>query len=69
MFASRSHRDRSFFCTGQCRDGNRSGGGTIFDTEFGQDAFDVLALGVSQKRPTRLATPFGAKHIPGASAA
>jgi hypothetical protein len=40
----RSHRiapDRSFFCIGQCkRDG--SGGGTIFDAEFAQDAFDVL---------------------------
>jgi hypothetical protein len=30
------------FCVGQCRKGNGSGGGTIFDAEFAQDAFDVL---------------------------
>ncbi len=41
MFASPSHRI-AHFLHGQCRDGDRSGGGTIFDTEFGQDAFDVL---------------------------
>jgi len=33
----------SFFCIGQCRNGDGSGGGTIFDAEFAQDAFDVLA--------------------------
>jgi hypothetical protein len=26
-----------------CRKGNGSGGGTIFDAEFAQDVFDVLA--------------------------
>jgi hypothetical protein len=43
---NRSHiiaPDRSFFCVGQCRKGDGSGGGTIFDAEFAQDAFDVLA--------------------------
>jgi hypothetical protein len=35
--------DRSFFCVGQCRKGDSSGSGTIFDAEFAQDAFDVLA--------------------------
>jgi len=30
------------FCVGQCRNGDGSGGGTIFDAEFAQDAFDVL---------------------------
>ena len=34
--------DRSSFYAGQCRNGNRSGGGTIFNAEFGQDALDVL---------------------------
>ena len=28
---------------GQCRKGDGSGRGTIFDAEFAQDAFDVLA--------------------------
>ena len=28
---------------GRCRKGDGSGGGTIFDAEFAQDAFDVLA--------------------------
>ena len=43
---NRSHiiaPDLSFFCVGQCRKGDGSGGGTIFDAEFAQDAFDVLA--------------------------
>ena len=43
---NRSHviaPDRSFFCVGQCRKGDGSGGGTIFDVEFAQDVFDVLA--------------------------
>jgi hypothetical protein len=35
--------DHSFFCAGQCRKGDGSGGGTIFDAEFAQDVFDVLA--------------------------
>ena len=42
---NRSHiiaPDRLFFCVGQCRKGHGSGGGTIFDAEFAQDAFDVL---------------------------
>ncbi|MFZ0917960.1 MAG: hypothetical protein WAN04_13785 [Candidatus Udaeobacter sp.] len=30
------------FCAGQCRNSHGSGGGTIFDAEFAQDAFDVL---------------------------
>lgn len=34
--------DRSFFCAGQCRNSHSSGGGTIFDAEFAQNAFDVL---------------------------
>jgi len=38
---SRSHiiaPDRSYFCIGQCRKGDGSGSGTIFDAEFAQDA-------------------------------
>ena len=31
------------FAFGQCRKRDGSGGGTIFDAEFAQDAFDVLA--------------------------
>ena len=34
---------RSFFCVGECRKGDGSGGGTIFDAEFAEDVFDVLA--------------------------
>ena len=33
----------SNFCLGQCRKGDGSRGGTIFDVEFAQDVFDVLA--------------------------
>jgi hypothetical protein len=43
---NRSHiiaPDLSFFCIGQCRKGDGSSSGTIFDAEFAQDAFDVLA--------------------------
>ncbi len=43
---NRSHiiaPDRSFFCAAQCRKSDGSGGGTIFDAEFPQDAFYVLA--------------------------
>ena len=32
-----------YFCIGQCPKGDGSGGGTIFDAEFAEDAFDVLA--------------------------
>ena len=35
--------DRLFSCAGQCRNGHYSGSGTIFDAEFAQDVFDVLA--------------------------
>ena len=31
------------FCLGQCRKGDGSRGGTVFDVEFAQDVFDVLA--------------------------
>ena len=34
---------RSFISVGQRRKGDGSGGGTIFDAEFAQDALDVLA--------------------------
>ena len=33
----------SNFCLGQCRKGDNSRSGTIFDLEFAQDVFDVLA--------------------------
>ena len=36
---------RTHFCLGQCRKGDGSGGGTIFDVEFAQDVFDMLADG------------------------
>jgi len=35
--------DCSNFCLGQCRKGDGSRGGTVFDVEFAQDVFDVLA--------------------------
>ena len=34
---------RSNFCLGQCRKGDNGRGGTVFDVEFAQDVFDVLA--------------------------
>ena len=55
---NRSHiiaPDRSFFCVGQCRKGDGSGGGTIFDAEFAEDAFDVLLAGAKSKPSTLIA--------------
>ena len=49
--------DRSFFCVGQCRKGDGSGGGTIFDAELAQDSFDVLADRPGASLKTDLISP------------